>query len=66
MRLSMLVLREVENEVIVGKGVDSYIESAQWADTGEPLTDDELERLQAENEDWLVLQNMERYGYYQK
>lgn len=58
--------REVENEVVCGKGVDTFIESAQYADTGDALSEDELDRLQENNSDFLVLHNMERFGYYAK
>jgi len=32
---------------------DAYIESAYWADTGEALTDEELEKFNDENGDLL-------------
>ncbi len=47
-------------------GVDSYIESAFWDDTGEPLNDGELEDLQDAAADYLVEANLERHGYYKK
>ena len=47
-------------------GVDSYIESATWDDTGLPLTDGELDDLQDAAQDYLVQENCERFGYYKK
>ncbi len=47
-------------------GVDSYFESAYWSDTGEDLTDTELDELAEHCADYLVKENIERFGYYQK
>jgi len=47
-------------------GVDSFIESAYWNDTGLALTDGELDDLQEAAQDYLVQENCERFGYYKK
>jgi hypothetical protein len=47
-------------------GVDSFIESACWDDTGLMLTDSELDDLQDAAQDYLVQENCERFGYYKK
>lgn len=39
--------------------VDSFIAKGTWEDTGEPLTDDELEQLQETNEDTFTKKALE-------
>lgn len=47
-------------------GVDSYITAATYADTLEGLSDDDLDSLTDISGDYLVEQNMERFGWYKK
>lgn len=47
-------------------GVDSFFESASWSDTGEELTVGELDELTEQYADYLVTENVEKFGYYQK
>lgn len=51
---------------VVCAGVDSYFESAHYADTDEELSDDELNELTDQEADYIVQQNFERLGYFQK
>jgi hypothetical protein len=44
------------------RGVDSFIESASWADTGHDLDDEELEAL-ANSTDYLAVKVLDHYGY---
>lgn len=44
--------------------VDSFIASAVWEDTGEALTDDELEKLQEENGDEFCLMALEAGAWH--
>lgn len=48
--------------------VDSFVEEASYADTGDDLSDDELERLTEldEVQEYLYFENLEKYGYFQK
>lgn len=46
------------------RGCDSMILEAHYADTDEPLTDDELYELQEQEADYLCEKNMEHYGYW--
>lgn len=49
-------------------GVDSYLESAVWSDSLEPLSDGELDDLQwsYDVQDWFVTRCLEDRGYYKK
>lgn len=48
------------------RGVDSFITSANWDDTGEALTDDELEALQDAASDLMSERIVLHYGYFPK
>lgn len=48
------------------KGVNSYVDKAVFLDTGDKLSEDELEQLETVCQDYLIQQNVEHYGYYQK
>ncbi len=60
--------REVDDvDVCHGRSrdiVDSYIQSAVWADTGLALTDDELVQLQEENEGEVQQYALENGGWH--
>ncbi len=48
------------------RGVDSYVEKAVYLDSGEELTEKELAELDEYAQDYLIQQNVERFGYYRK
>jgi hypothetical protein len=48
------------------KGVNSYIDKAIYLDTGDKLSDDELDVLADVAQDYIIQQNVEHFGYYQK
>lgn len=45
-------------------GVDSYFESASYADTDEDLDDDELNELTEREGDYIVTENCEHFGFF--
>ncbi len=47
-------------------GVDSYFESACYADTLEDLDTNELDQLGTECADYLVEGSIEKFGYFRK
>lgn len=47
-------------------GVDSYFESASYADTDEDLDENELDQLGTECVDHLVVGSIEKHGYFKK
>lgn len=62
----MLNKRGVYVEDMFLDGVDSYIIRASWEDTGEELTDEELDDLEMKAQDFLAEQSMEKHGFYRK
>lgn len=58
--------RPVEITKVFLKGVDSYIEKAHFIDDGTELTEKQLIELEEYAQDYLIQQNVEHFGYYQK
>lgn len=60
--------REVEIDRCYIKGVDSYVETAWYLDTGKELSDDELCELtdQSDVQDYLIQENIEQRGWFEK
>lgn len=48
------------------KGVDSFVEEAVFLDDGTPLTEKQLAELDEYAQEYLIQQNIETFGFYQK